>query len=394
MKIPMSSPSISQEEIRTVLSVLQTPTLSMGPQVAAFEREMARVGGVHHAVAVNSGTSGLHLAVIVAGIVRGDWVITTPFSFVASSNCLLYEGAVPIFVDVREEDGSLDPEKVAEAANALARGGARARRMLPRSLRGGRSRIGRLKGILSVDVFGQPADYDPMAEVAKHHDLVLIEDACEAVGAAYKGRPAGSLGEVAVFAFYPNKQMTTGEGGALVTANAEWAELARSLRNQGRGLSSTWLDHVRLGYNYRLDELSAALGAAQVRRLPELLRRRNQVAQWYSDRLGRLEHVRVPKVLDQTTTMSWFVYVIRVLPPVDRGEVEKQLEKEGIPSRRYFSPIHLQPFYVSRYGYRRGDFPVAESLGDQSLALPFSSVMTEDQVEEVCRVVRAALRAE
>jgi perosamine synthetase len=387
----MSSPSISQEEIDTVLSVLRTPTLSMGPHVTSFEREMARVGGVPQAVAVNSGTSGLHLAVIVAGIGRGDWVITTPFSFVASSNCLLYEGAVPVFVDVREEDGNLDPEKVAEVATGLSRTGARSRRMLPRTMRGGRARSRRLKGILSVDVFGQPADYDRLSDIAKHHNLVLIEDACEAVGAAYKGRSAGSLGDVAVFAFYPNKQMTTGEGGALLTANAEWADVARSLRNQGRGPSSAWLEHVRLGYNYRLDELSAALGAAQARRLPELIRRRDQVAGWYGDRLGRLELVRVPRVLHETTTMSWFVYVIRVLPPADREQVQKKLDEEGIPTRRYFPPIHLQPFYVSRYGYRPGDFPVAERLGGQSLALPFSSVMTEDQVEEVCRAVRAAL---
>jgi dTDP-4-amino-4,6-dideoxygalactose transaminase len=242
-----------------------------------------------------------------------------------------------------------------------------------------------------VDVFGQPADYDRLLAVAQKHGLVLIEDACEAVGGSYKGRPAGSLGDVAVFAFYPNKQMTTGEGGALLTANAEWAEVARSLRNQGRGPSSAWLEHVRLGYNYRLDELSAALGAAQVRRLPELIRQRSRVARWYTDRLQRLERIQVPQVLPETTTMSWFVYTVRVIPPADRGQVEQRLEQEEIPSRRYFPPIHLQPFYVSRYGYRRGDFPVAEKLGDQTLALPFSSVMTEDQVEEVCRVLRIAV---
>jgi dTDP-4-amino-4,6-dideoxygalactose transaminase len=391
MKIPMSSPNITQIEIDTVLSVLRTPTLSMGPQVAAFEQEMARIGGVPHAVAVNSGTSGLHLAVIAAGIGKGDWVITTPFSFVSSSNCLLYEGAVPIFVDVREEDGNIDPEGVAEAAARLARGGEKARRMLPRPMRAGGRRPRRLKGVLSVDVFGQPADYDRLLAVAQKHGLVLIEDACEAVGGSYKGRPAGSLGDVAVFAFYPNKQMTTGEGGALLTANAEWAEVARSLRNQGRGPSSAWLEHVRLGYNYRLDELSAALGAAQVRRLPELIRQRSRVARWYTDRLQRLERIQVPQVLPETTTMSWFVYTVRVIPPADRGQVEQRLEQEEIPSRRYFPPIHLQTFYVSRYGYRRGDFPVAEKLGDQTLALPFSSVMTEDQVEEVCRVLRIAV---
>ncbi|MGA2111911.1 MAG: DegT/DnrJ/EryC1/StrS family aminotransferase [Anaerolineales bacterium] len=391
MKISMSSPSISQAEIDTVLSVLRTPTLSIGPQVAAFERGMARIAGVPHAVAVNSGTSGLHLAVIVSGIGKGDWVITTPFSFVASSNCLLYEGAVPIFVDVREEDGNIDPEAAAEAAARLAKGGERARRVLPRPLRRRGLKARRLKGILSVDVFGRPADYDRLVSVAKRHGLVLIEDACEAVGSSHKGRPTGSLGDVAVFAFYPNKQMTTGEGGVLLTANAEWAEVARSLRNQGRGPGSAWLDHVRLGYNYRLDELSAALGAAQVPRLPELIRRRSEVARWYTDRLQSLEQVRVPQVNAETTTMSWFVYVIRVLPPADRASVEQRLEREGIPTRRYFPPIHLQPFYMSRFGYRRGDFPVAEKLGDQSLALPFSSVMTEDQVEEVCRVLRVAV---
>lgn len=392
MKISMSSPSISQAEIDTVLSVLRTPTLSVGPQVAAFEKEMARIAGVPCAVAVNSGTSGLHLAVIVSGIRRGDWVITTPYSFVASSNCLLYEGAVPIFVDVREEDGNIDPQEVAEAAAKLTKGGEKARRILPRPLRRKGLRGRRLKGVLSVDVFGQPADYDGLVSVIRRHGLVLIEDACEAVGSSNKGRPTGSLGNVAVFAFYPNKQMTTGEGGVLLTANAEWTEVARSLRNQGRGSGSTWLEHVRLGYNYRMDELSAALGAAQIPRLPELIRRRDQVARWYTDRLQSLEQIRVPQVGSQTTAMSWFVYVIRVLPPADRDSVEQRLEQEGIPTRRYFPPIHLQPFYVARFGYRRGDFPVAEKLGDQSLALPFSSVMTEDQVEEVCRAVRVAVR--
>jgi dTDP-4-amino-4,6-dideoxygalactose transaminase len=220
-------------------------------------------------------------------------------------------------------------------------------------------------------------------ETAREHDLWLIEDACEALGAEYKRRKAGTIGDAAVFAFYPNKQMTTGEGGMIVTAREDWDALFRSLRNQGRDVFDAWLNHTRLGYNYRLDEMSAALGLVQVQRLEELLAKRERVAGWYNERLANEELIETPFVASTTTRMSWFVYVVRIKPPASRDEVVKRLAEQGIPSRPYFTPIHLQPFYRERFGYERGDFPVTEYLGDVSLALPFSSVMTEEQVDLV-----------
>jgi dTDP-4-amino-4,6-dideoxygalactose transaminase len=380
----MSSPDLSNSEISAVNQVLATPILSIGPQGEAFERRCATYVGTAHAAAVSSGTSGLHLCVIAAGVADGDLAITTPFSFVASANCLLYERAVPIFVDVDPRTGNIDPALVAEAAYDLRRDGERARRWLPPALRD-HSRLIKLKAILPVHALGQPADMAPILATARQHQLAVIEDACEAIGAEYRGRKAGTLGDAAVFAFYPNKQMTTGEGGLIVTNRGEWDMLFRSLRNQGRDVFDAWLNHSRLGYNYRLDEMSAALGVAQLQRLDELLAKRERVAGWYNERLAALELIEIPQMVSTTTRMSWFVYVVRLQPPALRDEVMKGLAEHGIPSRPYFIPIHLQPFYAQKFGCRRGDFPVAETLGDISLALPFSGVMTEDQVDYVCQ---------
>ncbi len=388
MKIPMSSPDLNDADRRAVLDVLETPILSIGPQVVAFEKAVSAFIGRKHAVAVNAGTAGLHLCVRAAGIGPGDYVITTPFSFVASANVLLFEQAVPIFVDVDPRTGNLSPELVATAAQDLATGGAQARKWLPRQ---GCGDGGTLKALLPVDVFGQPADYDPLQEVARRHHLKIIEDACEALGATYKGRKAGTLGDSAVFAFYPNKQMTTGEGGIIVTDDDPAADLMRALRNQGRAPGDTWLSHTYLGYNYRLDEMSAALGVTQLARLDEFLSKREQVAGWYEERLSEIAGVEAPHVEAATTRMSWFVYVIRLAAGLDRASLAKKLEARGVPVRPYFLPIHLQPYMRERFGYREGDFPVTEDLGRRGLALPFSSVMSEAQVEEVCRAIRAAL---
>jgi len=389
--IPMSSPDISAEERDAVMAVLQTPCLSIGPQIERFEAEIARMAGTRNAVGVSSGTAGLHLAVIAAGLGAGDLAITSPFSFVASANCLLYEGAVPVFVDVEDATGCINPASVEEAVHALRRGGKSAAEMLPRSLRRKKISAQQLKAMIPVDVWYQTADYDRLLPIAKSAGLTVIEDSCEALGSMYRSQPAGSLGDIGVFAFYPNKQMTLGEGGVIVTDREEWAALARSMRNQGRAPGSAWLEHVRLGYNYRLDELSAALGVAQAHRFPELKARRARVAAWYSERLTRMEGLRIPVIADYTSEVSWFVYVVRILPPARRDAVQNALAVAGIPSRVYFSPIHLQPFYRERFGYRTGDFPVTERLGEQCLALPFSGVMTEDQVERVCEVVRTSL---
>lgn len=389
--IPMSSPNITQAEIDAVLSVLNSSSLSMGQNIELFEKEMARIAGTEHAIGVSSGTAGLHLAVILAGLGVGDLAVTTPYSFIASSNCLLYEGAIPVFVDVDERTGNINPELVQIAVEGLQQGGTSAARFLPPTLQKKKRAPKPAKAIIPVDVFTQPADMDAITDIAHRHSIPIIEDACEATGSAYKNRPAGSLGDVGVFAFYPNKQMTTGEGGVITTNRADWAEMARSLRNQGRAPGGTWLEHFRLGYNYRLDEMSAALGLAQARRLPELLATRSAVAGWYTERLTDLDHIQLPVVAETTTKASWFVYVIRTKPPIRRDEVISKLAEQGIPSRKYFSPIHLQPFYMQRFGYRKGDFPVAECLGEESLALPFSGVMTEEQVEVVCNALRKAI---
>lgn len=389
--IRMSSPDITQAEIDAVMQVLHTTELSMGGQILAFEEEMARIAGTKFAAAVSSGTAGLHLSVIAAGIGEGDLVVTTPFSFVASSNCLLYERAIPIFADVDDQTGNMDWMRVEEAVEAILLGGKDAKRFLPRSMAGHKSGPNPVKAILPANVFVQAADYDQFKDIAHRHNMVIIEDACETVGAHYKGRPSGSLGDIGVMAFYPNKQMTTGEGGVVVTNNEDWITQVRSLRNQGRKPGGMWLEHDRLGYNYRLDEMSAAFGLAQARRLPELLEKRKRVASWYEERLRDLELIRFITIAPFTTQPSWFVYVVRILPPADRDRVIERLAREKIPSRKYFSPIHLQSFYRDRFGYQPGDFPVTERLGDQNIALPFSGVMSEDDVETVCFALRKAL---
>ncbi|MGD8865476.1 MAG: DegT/DnrJ/EryC1/StrS family aminotransferase [Anaerolineales bacterium] len=383
-KIPMSSPDITDSEREAVAGVLRTTYLSMGPEIEAFEASVAEYIGARHAVAVNSGTAGLHLCVRAMGVGEGDYVITTPFSFVASANVLLYERAIPIFIDVDVHTGNIDTSQVAEAAHELLEGGSRAEQWLPRK---GVQPGGQLKAILPVDVFGQPADYEQLQSVAQEHDLFLLEDSCEAIGARYKDRPAGMFGEAGVFAFYPNKQMTTAEGGVVVSDNDELADMVRAMRNQGRAPGDTWLEHTYLGYNYRLSELSAALGRSQMERLDTLLEKRERVAGWYTKRLEPIDGVEVPQIVESTTRMSWFVYVIRLEEGLDQAEVAQRLAERGVPSRPYFAPIHLQPYFKAQFGYREGDFPVTEDLGSRSLALPFSSVMPEEDVEYVCDVI-------
>jgi perosamine synthetase len=356
----MSCPDIGDGEIELVNQVLRTPHLSMGPMIERFEQEVALYSGTKHAVGVSSGTAGLHLCVRAAGIGEGDEVITTPFSFVASANCALYERARPVFVDIQLDSLNIDPDRIEGA-------------ITPRT-----------RAILPVHAFGQPADMDPILDIARRHNLWVIEDACEAIGAEYKERKAGGVGHAGVFAFYPNKQMTTGEGGIIVTNREDWDALFRSLRNQGRDVFDAWLNHTRLGYNYRLDELSAALGVAQLGRIEELVSKRQRVAQMYNERLEQAKGIAIPFIAPTTTRMSWFVYVIRLAPEIDRATAIGELGERGIPSRPYFAPIHLQPFYRQMFGYREGDFPITERVAHSVLALPFHGNMTVEQVDYVC----------
>jgi perosamine synthetase len=386
----MSSPDLSEVERQAVMAVLNTPNLSMGSRIDAFEQAICEFSGSRHAIGVNSGTAGLHLCVRAAGIGPGDLVITTPFSFVASANVMLFEQAIPVFVDVDPKTGNISPVLAAEAAHDLCDGRVELRqKWLPRcrAAPGG----GRLKAILSVDVFGQPADLDPLRQTVNQYGLKLIEDACEALGAEYKGVKAGRQGDSAVYAFYPNKQITTGEGGMIITDDAEAAAMMRALRNQGRAPGDTWLQHTYLGYNYRLDEMSAALGVAQMSRLEELLQKRERVAAWYLERLSEIPWVEPPQLSETTTRVSWFVYVIRLKKEIDRAAVAHRLAEAGIPVRPYFLPIHLQPYMVERFDYRPGDFPVTEDLGERGLALPFSGKMSEEQVEIVCKALAEVL---
>lgn len=387
-EITMSSPDITDVEREVVLQVLHTPNLSMGPKIDAFEEAIAKFAGMKHAVGVNSGTSGLHLCVRAAGIKPNDLVLTTPFSFVASTNVLIYEKAIPVFVDVDPLTGNIDVLRAAEAVDDIRRGGSSMRKWLPRK---GAESPGPLKALLAVDVFGQPADYDALRKITNKAGIKLIEDSCEALGAEYKGRKAGSLGDYGVFAFYPNKQITTGEGGIIVTDDDQAADFMFALRSQGRAPGDTWLQHTYLGYNYRMDEMSAALGLAQMSRIEELLQKRQQVADWYAERLPEINGVEPPVLVNETTRVSWFVYVVRFDAAINRDQLAEDLKEHGIPVRPYFLPIHLQPYMVDLYGYREGDYPITEDLGRRGLALPFSGKMTEDQVEIVCQTLRECI---
>lgn len=387
--VPMSNPDITDEERQAVMDVLQTPNLSMGPQIDAFEASIASYVGAKHAIAVNSGTAGLHLCVRAAGIEQNDLVITTPFSFVASTNVLLFEKAIPVFVDVDPLTGNLRPELVEQAITDLEKGGDAARKWLPRK---GAEKPGKLKAILAVDVFGQPADYDALKKIAAKHNLKIIEDSCESLGAEYKGTKTGLFGEYGVFAFYPNKQITTGEGGMIVTNDDKAANFMRAMRSQGRAPGDTWLQHTYLGYNYRMDDMSAALGRIQMSRIEELLQKRQQVADWYGERLAEIHGAQAPVLVADTTRISWFVYVVRFDPGLNRDAIAARLNESGIPVRPYFLPIHLQPYLVEQFGFQPGDYPVTEDLGNRGLALPFSGKMTEEQVDLVCRHLRDSIR--
>ena len=391
--IPMSSPDLTAADVEVVRSVLDTRYLGLGRRIVEFEERFGAYVGARHAIAVSSGTTGLHLCIIAAGVEKEDLVITTPFSFIASANCILFEHAIPIFVDIDPQTLNIDPALVAQAADDLARGGEAAQRWLPPAIRNSQHATRSLKAILPVNAFGQPVDMDPIRQVAGRHNMTVVEDACDAIGAEYKGRKAGTLGDVAVFAFCPNKQITIGEGGMIVTDDEKWANLSRSLRNQGRDVHDAWHDHSRLGYNYRLDEMSAALGVSQLSRIEELLAKRERVARWYNQRLADIAGVQTPYIAPATTRMSWFVYVVRVAPEIGRDRLMRELGEQGIPSRPYFTPIHLQPFYVQEFGYQRGDFRVTEEAGDTCLALPFSGVMTEKQVDHVCAALKNVIRS-
>jgi len=367
-RLPMAMPDITGKEIQAVVRVLQSRNLSFGSQILEFEKLAAAEAQANFAVAVINGTSALHLCVVAADIGEGDEVITTPYSFISSSNCILYERAKPVYVDIDPITLNIDPNQI-EAV------------ITPRT-----------KAILPVHLFGQPADMDPILEIANRHGLIVIEDACEALGAEYKGKKVGALGKAGAFAFYPNKQITTGEGAVLVTNDEEWYYLFRSLRNQGRDRFDEWLHHSRLGYNYRMTEMNAAVGVVQMGRLDELLAKRQTVAEMYEKALANIEGVTPLTIIPNTTRMSWFIYIVRLDPNIDRDRLLYLMSESGIPTRPYFSPIHLQPFYQKRFGFKQGDFPIAENAGRSSLALPFFTTMKQEEVNIVCESLAEAIQ--
>jgi len=366
----LSKPDISDHDRTAVLEVLNSTALSLGPKVPAFEQAIARITGADYAIAVNSGTSGLHLCVKAAGVSDGDEVITSPFSFVASANCILFERAKPVFVDIDPATYNIDSSRIEEA-------------ITPRT-----------KAIMLVHVFGRPCALSEIMSIAHKHQLAVIEDACEAIGARYHDQAVGTFGRTGVFAFYPNKQLTTGEGGVIVTRERAIAESCRRWRNQGRSAACEWLAHETIGYNYRLSDINCALGLSQLSRLHEILALRRHVAELYNQKLQKVPEVIAPSLEEPGSIVSWFVYVVRLVDDFDkedRDAVMSALRNDGIDCRNYFPPIHLQPLYRNECGFRKGAFPVTEHIAKRTIALPFYNRLSELEVDYVCRSLQRAL---
>ncbi len=368
--IPLAKPLLGEREEQLVLDTLRSGRLALGPRLASFEAAFAAEHGSTHVSAVSSGTAGLHLAVRAAGIQPGDDVVTTPFSFVASANCLLYEGATPVFCDIDPVTLNMTPESAGEALTE------------------------NTTGILPVHIFGYPADMPALERLAADRGLWVVEDACEALGAEHAdGRPVGGRGNLSVFAFYANKQMTTGEGGMVVCPWAEGKERIDSERNQGRAPNMAWLDHDRLGYNYRLSDIACALGIAQLERLDEMLAGRSRAAALYGEALKDVEGLELPCPDEGGDRRGWFVYVVQLPAGRDRDETIKALRARGVDSKPYLPAIHLMSLYRERFGHREGEFPVCEDVAARSLALPFFPELSEVQVTRVAEALREVLAA-
>jgi len=358
----VAKPYITKKEEQSILQVLRSGNLSLGPKYREFEKRFAKKTSVRYACTVSSGTAGLHLAMLACGISSGDEVITTPFSFVASANSILYVGARPVFVDIDPITYNIDPLKIEEKITK------------------------KTKAILVVHIFGQSCDMDPILRLAKKYKLLIIEDACESIEATYKGKRVGTFGKVAVFAFYPNKQMTTGEGGMIVTNNRKIYEVCDSLRNQGRSKDDQWLDHQYLGYNYRLNEMSAALGIIQLEKLDYMIKQRRKIAGWYNKALkSYADIVQIPDIAPENTH-TWFVYVIKIKDKkVNRNNLIINLKKAGVNTKPYLPSIHLFNFYKRMFKYKKGDFPIAEEVSSYSLALPMYIGLTEEDCKIIIR---------
>jgi perosamine synthetase len=368
--IPLARPSLSAREEELVLESLRSGRLALGPRLPEFERALSGRLGDLPVSAVSSGTAGLHLAIREAGVQAGDEVVTSPFSFVASANCLLYENAKPVFCDIDPRTLNLDPEAAAAATGE------------------------RTTGLLPVHIFGYPADMPALERLAGERGLWMVEDACEALGAIHAdGTPVGARGHLSVFGFYPNKQVTTGEGGAVVCPDEAAKERIDSERNQGRAPDMGWLDHDRLGFNYRLDDLSCALGIAQVERLGELLAGRARVAALYGEALAGIEGLDLPCPDEDGDRRSWFVYVVQLPRGVNRDDAVVAMRERGVDTKPYLPAIHLMSFYRERFGHREGEFPVCEEVAARSLALPFFPELSDGEVEQVAAALRGVVES-
>ena len=365
--IQLSSPWLDEREIELVSDVLGSGRLSLGPTIDRFEEAFAEAVGAPYAAAVSSGTAGLHLLCVTAGVAPGDEVVTSPYSFVASANCAIYEGATPVFADIDSRTLNLDPAAVEAAMSD------------------------RTRAVVAVDIYGYPCELDELRALCDSRGVALIDDSCEALGARYKGERVGSHGPPAAFAFYPNKQITTGEGGMVTThSEREWL-LLRSLRNQGRADSGGWLEHARLGFNYRMDDIRAAIGLGQLEKLDDILSQRREVAVRYGELLRDIVGLELPCPDDAEHERSWFVYVVALPSGRDREAVIEALAERGVQTARYLPCIHLQPYMQQRFGYRVGLCPVAEELASRTLALPFHARLSADDQEYVAESLRAAL---
>jgi perosamine synthetase len=366
--IPLARPVLGEAEERAVIEVLRSGVLSLGPRVPAFEQAFAEQVQAPLASAVSSGTAGLHLALRAVGVTQGDEVITSPFSFVASANTVLYEGARPVFADIDPVTLNLDPQAAAAAVTE------------------------RTRALLPVHIFGYPADMPAFEDLARARGLEIVEDACEALGATHAdGTPVGGRGHPAVFGFYANKQLTTGEGGMIALADRPLKERIDSERNQGRAPDMGWLDHDRLGFNYRLSDLACALGLAQLERLPGMLRARAAVAGLYRQALAGIEGLQLPCADRGGDVRGWFVFVVQLPEGVERDGIVHALAAEGVQSKPYLPAIHLMSFYRERFGHRPGQFPVCEDVAARSLALPFFPAMTEGEVARVAAALSKSL---
>jgi dTDP-4-amino-4,6-dideoxygalactose transaminase len=366
-QVGLSAPWLDEREEELVVDVLRSGRLSLGPTIDRFEEVFAEAVGAPYAAAVSSGTAGLHLLCVAAGIAPGDEVITSPYSFVASANCAIYEGATPVFADIDPRTWNLDPAAVKAAITT------------------------RTKAIVAVDIYGYPSELEELQALCERNGLVLIDDACEALGARYDGRPVGAQGQDAVFAFYPNKQITTGEGGVVTTHSEATWRLLTSLRNQGRADGGGWLEHARLGFNYRIDDIRAAVGIGQLEKLDAILSARRDAAARYARLLADVDGPQLPCADDERHARSWFVYVVALPPATDRERVIAELEAAGVQTARYLPCIHLQPYMRERYGFGEGLCPVAEDLSARTLALPFHARIAEDDQAYVVDALRTAL---